>query len=150
MILTNTCFHSKIGAYYNCPLEPWDKKLLFHLSTIHCTISMDCVSIFQYFSIDLSSLPLHNQMHNKQQSRMEWEFSIHYMKCRNQHTQSAGSPEFPFMSLWFSSLVLPSLSLEVSGSKRDTPLRSSNSVKTAISQATKMIKPPQTKTRNKK
>jgi hypothetical protein len=37
------------------------------------------------------------------------------------YTQSAGSTEFPFKSLWFSSLVLLSLSLVLNGNKKEAP-----------------------------
>lgn len=45
-----------------------------------------------------------------------------------QHTQSAGSTELPFNNLWFSSLVLPSLSLVLNGSSNVAAVRSGISV----------------------
>lgn len=92
------------------------------LCTINCTINMNCKPIFHNFAVHPISLSLRN-FETKPMSKMDkkpksdGKFGNKYM-----HTLSMGSTEWPFKSLWFSSLFQSSLSLLLTGSKRDAPV----------------------------
>jgi len=94
------------------------QERLLYLYTIHGRVCMECIAIFHDLAIHLSSLPLSKskqpcyvQIKDKDITLKEQRKGQAYSS-----TQSRGSPEFPFNSLWFSSLVLPSLSLMLNGS----------------------------------